>query len=63
MLHTKFGENRKKGIGTAAKNMKSTFHLPLTLTFDISKIYQLGMNANILIQLHMKFDKAMSDIL
>ena len=58
MLCTKFGENRNKGIGTVAKNLKLTFDLEVTLTFDIAKIQQDERNAHTLKHVHTKFDKA-----
>ena len=59
VLYTKFGENRKKGVGTVGKNLKLTFDLEVTLTFDIAKIQQDERNAHTLKHVHTKFDKAM----
>ena len=63
MLCTKFGKNRKKGIGTVANNLKLTSDLEVTLTFDIAKIQQDGRNAHTLKHVHTIFDKAMFDSL
>ena len=38
MSYTKFGKSRIKGIATVARNLKLTFDLGVTLTFDLSKI-------------------------
>ena len=58
MLCTKFGENPNKGIGTVAKNLKLTFDLEVTLTFDIAKMQQDGRNVNTLKHVHTKFGNA-----
>ena len=55
MLYTKFGESGIKGIGAVAKNLKLTFDLGVTLTFDLHKIQYHEVNLHTVKHIPIKF--------